>query len=315
MASKARGLGKGIGSLIPDVTPVTSPSTKTTEASAKVTTPAQVQQVDASAVYAEIALSRIIPNPKQPRVAFDEEAMAELVHSLKEIGLLQPIVVRSITPTPEGADFEIVAGERRWRAAQQAGFTEIPVIIRQTNDDVLLRDALLENLHRAQLNALEEAAAYQQLLNDFGCTQEELSQRIGRSRPTITNTIRLLNLPANVQRRVAAGVISAGHARSLLALSTEEEMENLAKRIVAEGLSVRAVEEIVAVGVGTKSSKGKNPKGKKIVSPALNEIADRLSDKFETRVKIDMARSKGTVTIEFATFDDLQRIINIIDGE
>ncbi len=315
MASKARGLGKGIGSLIPDVTPVTSPSTKTTEASAKVTTPAPVQQVDASAVYAEIALSRIIPNPKQPRVAFDEEAMAELVHSLKEIGLLQPIVVRSITPTPEGADFEIVAGERRRRAAQQAGFTEIPVIIRQTNDDVLLRDALLENLHRAQLNALEEAAAYQQLLNDFGCTQEELSQRIGRSRPTITNTIRLLNLPANVQRRVAAGVISAGHARSLLALSTEEEMENLAKRIVAEGLSVRAVEEIVAVGVGTKSSKGKNPKGKKIVSPALNEIADRLSDKFETRVKIDMARSKGTVTIEFATFDDLQRIINIIDGE
>jgi ParB family chromosome partitioning protein len=241
--------------------------------------------------------------------------MAELVHSLKEIGLLQPIVVRSIAPTPEGADFEIVAGERRWRAAQQAGFNEIPVIIRQTNDDVLLRDALLENLHRAQLNALEEAAAYQQLLNDFGCTQEELSQRIGRSRPTITNTIRLLNLPANVQRRVAAGVISAGHARSLLALATEEEMENLAKRIVAEGLSVRAVEEIVAVGVGTKSGKGKSPKGKKIVSPALNEIADRLSDRFETRVKIDMARSKGTVTIEFATFEDLQRIINIIDGE
>ncbi len=314
MAAKARGLGKGIGSLIPDVTPVTPSSAKTVEGGAN-TPPAPVQQVDASAVYAEIALTRIIPNPKQPRVAFDEEAMAELVHSLKEIGLLQPIVVRSIAPTPEGADFEIVAGERRWRAAQQAGFNEIPVIIRQTNDDVLLRDALLENLHRAQLNALEEAAAYQQLLNDFGCTQEELSQRIGRSRPTITNTIRLLNLPANVQRRVAAGVISAGHARSLLALATEEEMENLAKRIVAEGLSVRAVEEIVAVGVGTKSGKGKSPKGKKIVSPALNEIADRLSDKFETRVKIDMARSKGTVTIEFATFEDLQRIINIIDGE
>lgn len=314
MAAKARGLGKGIGSLIPDVTPVTSSSTKGAEPTSQ-TTPAPVQQVDASAVYAEIALTRIIPNPKQPRVAFDEEAMAELVHSLKEIGLLQPIVVRSISPTAEGADFEIVAGERRWRAAQQAGFTEIPVIIRQTNDDVLLRDALLENLHRAQLNALEEAAAYQQLLNDFGCTQEELSQRIGRSRPTITNTIRLLNLPANVQRRVAAGVISAGHARSLLALATEEEMENLAKRIVAEGLSVRAVEEIVAVGVTSKSGKGKSAKSKKIVSPALNEIADRLSDKFETRVKIDMARSKGTVTIEFATFDDLQRIINIIDGE
>lgn len=312
--SKARGLGKGIGSLIPDVTPVTQTSVKTTPNSENIA-PAQVQQVDATAVYAEIALSRIIPNPKQPRVAFDEEAMAELVHSLKEIGLLQPIVVRSIAPTPEGADFEIVAGERRWRAANQAGFTEIPVIIRQTNDDVLLRDALLENLHRAQLNALEEAAAYQQLLNDFGCTQEELSTRIGRSRPTITNTIRLLNLPANVQRRVAAGVISAGHARSLLALSNEEEMENLAKRIVAEGLSVRAVEEIVAVGAGMKSSKTKTSKGKKIQSPALNEIADRLSDKFETRVKIDMARNKGTVSIEFATFEDLQRIINIIDGE
>jgi ParB family chromosome partitioning protein len=307
MAAKPRGLGKGIGSLIPDVTPVTQSSVKTA-------TPTPVAQVDASAVYAEIALTRIIPNPKQPRLAFDEEAMAELVHSLKEIGLLQPIVVRSIAPTPEGADFEIVAGERRWRAAQQAGFAEIPVIIRQTNDDVLLRDALLENLHRAQLNALEEASAYQQLLNDFGCTQEELSQRIGRSRPTITNTIRLLNLPPNVQRRVAAGVISAGHARSLLALATEEEMENLAKRIVAEGLSVRAVEEIVAVGAGAKTSKGKTSKGKKIVSPGLEDIASRLSDKFETRVKIDMARNKGSINIEFATFEDLQRIINIIDG-
>ena len=308
MAAKPRGLGKGIGSLIPDVTPVT-------QTSARGNSPAPVQQVDASAVYAEISLSRIIPNPKQPRVAFDEDAMAELVHSLKEIGLLQPIVVRSIAPTKEGADFEIVAGERRWRAAHQAGFSQIPVIIRQTNDDALLRDSLLENLHRAQLNALEEASAYQQLLNDFGCTQEELSKRIGRSRPTITNTIRLLNLPLNVQRRVAAGVISAGHARSLLALATEEEMENLAKRIVAEGLSVRAVEEIVAVGAGSKTTKTKTSKGKKIVSPGLEDIADRLSNKLETRVKIDMARNKGTVSIEFATFEDLQRIINIIDGD
>ena len=308
MAAKPRGLGKGIGSLIPDVTPVT-------QTSARGNSPAPVQQVDASAVYAEISLSRIIPNPKQPRVAFDEDAMAELVHSLKEIGLLQPIVVRSIAPTNEGADFEIVAGERRWRAAHQAGFSQIPVIIRQTNDDALLRDSLLENLHRAQLNALEEASAYQQLLNDFGCTQEELSKRIGRSRPTITNTIRLLNLPLNVQRRVAAGVISAGHARSLLALATEEEMENLAKRIVAEGLSVRAVEEIVTVGAGSKTTKTKTSKGKKIVSPGLEDIADRLSNKLETRVKIDMARNKGTVSIEFATFEDLQRIINIIDGD
>jgi ParB family chromosome partitioning protein len=289
--------------------------TPVTQTSAGGNSPAPVQQVDASAVYAEISLSRIIPNPKQPRVAFDEDAMAELVHSLKEIGLLQPIVVRSIAPTKEGADFEIVAGERRWRAAHQAGFSQIPVIIRQTNDDALLRDSLLENLHRAQLNALEEASAYQQLLNDFGCTQEELSKRIGRSRPTITNTIRLLNLPLNVQRRVAAGVISAGHARSLLALATEEEMENLAKRIVAEGLSVRAVEEIVAVGAGSKTTKTKTSKGKKIVSPGLADIADRLSNKLETRVKIDMARNKGTVSIEFATFEDLQRIINIIDGD
>lgn len=312
MSSKQRGLGKGLGSLIPDVTQVTQSTTESVSA-AQVSTNAA--DIDATAVYAEIPLKRIIPNPKQPRVAFDEEAMAELVHSLKEIGLLQPIVVRPIEKTKEGANFEIVAGERRWRAAYQAGFSEIPVIIRQTNDDVLLRDALLENLHRANLNALEEAAAYQQLLNDFGCTQEELSQKIGRSRPTITNTIRLLNLPANVQRRVAAGVISAGHARSLLSLATEEEMENLAKRIVAEGLSVRAVEEIVAVGINPKSGKPKSSKGKKPTSPALNEIAEKLSDKFETRVKIDMARSKGTISIEFATFDDLQRILNIINGD
>lgn len=312
MSSKQRGLGKGLGSLIPDVTQVTQATSETPNSPV---VSAKTAEIDATAVYAEIPLKRITPNPKQPRVAFDEEAMAELVHSLKEIGLLQPIVVRPIERTKEGADFEIVAGERRWRAAYQAGFSEIPVIIRKTNDDVLLRDALLENLHRANLNALEEAAAYQQLLNDFGCTQEELSQKIGRSRPTITNTIRLLNLPANVQRRVAAGVISAGHARSLLSLATEEEMENLAKRIVAEGLSVRAVEEIVAVGVNPKSGKQKTPKGKKPVSPALNEIADKLSDKFETRVKIDMARSKGTISIEFATFEDLQRILNIINGD
>ena len=223
MAAANRGLGKGIGALIPNVT---QPQQKAPEKTAPISTEApqvvQNPEVTAeSAVYSEIEIGRIMPNPKQPRTVFEEEAMAELVHSLKEIGLLQPIVVGPIATTADGHDFEIVAGERRWRASQQAGFERIPAIIRQTNDDVLLRDSLLENLHRAQLNVLEEAAAYSQLLQDFGCTQEELSERIGRSRPQISNTIRLLRLPPAVQRRVAAGVLSAGHARALLSLALE----------------------------------------------------------------------------------------------
>ena len=307
MAAQNRGLGKGIGALIPNVT--------TPEKSEK-TAPKQTSADESvqSAVYSEIEIGRITPNPKQPRSVFDEEAMAELVHSLKEVGLLQPIVVRRIAATPSGQDFEIVAGERRWRAAQQAGFTEIPAIIRQTTDDVLLRDSLLENLHRAQLNALEEAAAYSQLLQDFGCTQDELSERIGRSRPQISNTIRLLRLPPAVQRRVAAGVLSAGHARALLALPTDAEMDALATRIVAEGLSVRATEEIVALG-GSKPEKEKRKKNNAPETHGLKDIADRLSDRLETRVKVDMKRHRGHITIDFATFADLQRIVDIIERD
>jgi ParB family chromosome partitioning protein len=269
---------------------------------------AQAEVADALAVYAEINIKDIAPNPKQPRTIFDEEKLDELVGSLKEIGLLQPIVVRRV-----GSKFEIVAGERRWRAAQLAGFTKIPAVIRQTEDDVLLRDALLENLHRAQLNPLEEAAAYQQLLNDFGCTQEELSDRIKRSRPQISNTIRLLRLPEKVQLNVAAGVISAGHARALLALQTDKEIEELAKRIIAEGLSVRTTEEIVAIGGSRSGKKERKKSSGKLINPALNEIADKLSDKLDTRVKIDIGRKKGVIHIEFASIQDLQRIVNVIN--
>lgn len=293
-ANKARGLGKGLDSLIPNVTQVTNSD-----------------GVDGVVVYAEIPITNIKPNPKQPRLVFDEDALNELAFSIKEIGLLQPVVVR---PLGDGF-YELVAGERRWRASKQAGITEIPAIIRQTPDDTLLRDSLLENLHRVQLNALEEAAAYQQLLNDFGCTQDELSQRIGRSRPQISNTIRLLRLPVNVQRRVAAGVLSAGHARALLALPTETEMEALATRIVAEGLSVRQTEEIVAVGDSRKTKSSKKSTGKKPTAPGLLEVAERLSDKLDTRVTISMAKSKGVIAIDFATVGDLQRIVDVIEGK
>jgi len=265
--------------------------------------------------YAEIALDDVTPNPRQPRTVFDEDALAELVHSIREIGLLQPIVVR---PAPEGEagahPYELVAGERRWRAAREAGLDPIPAIIRDTADDVLLRDALLENLHRAQLNALEEAAAYQQMLDDFGCTQDELATRIGRSRPQVSNTLRLLRLPPAVQRRVAAGVLSAGHARALLALDDTEAMDRLATRIVAEGLSVRAVEEIVAVGEADGRERARVARPRRPQAPGLTDIADRLSERLETRVRVETGRSKGKVTIEFATLDDLRRIVDLIDG-
>jgi len=263
--------------------------------------------------YAEIPLDDIRPNPRQPRAVFEEEALAELVFSIKEIGLLQPVVVR-----PSGdADvpYELVAGERRWRASRLAGLERIPAIIRETADDVLLRDALLENLHRAQLNALEEAAAYQQLLDDFGCTQEELASRIGRSRPQVSNTLRLLRLPAPVQRRVAAGVLSAGHARALLALDDADSMERLATRIVAEGLSVRSVEEIVALGEADGRERVRTSRPRTPSMPGLDDIASRLSDRLETRVKVEAGKSKGKVSIEFATLDDLRRIVDIIDRD
>jgi ParB family chromosome partitioning protein len=262
----------------------------------------------AGATYMEIPVGSVSPNPRQPRQVFDDDAMAELTHSIREIGLLQPIVVRA----QDGDRYELVMGERRWRATEMAGLDTIPAIVRTTPDDDMLRDALLENLHRSQLNALEEAAAYQQLLDDFGCTHDELAGRIGRSRPQISNTLRLLKLPPLVQRRVAAGVLSAGHARALLGLTDGAAQERLAQRIVAEGLSVRTVEEIVALG-DRDAAVERQRRGPKPMAPRLTDIADALSDRLETRVKVDLGRSKGKVTIEFASIDDLERIVGAID--
>ena len=266
------------------------------------------------ATFSEIPVDDIHPNRKQPRQVFDEEELAELVHSIKEIGLLQPVVVR---PSREegGPRYELVMGERRWRATQEAGFDVIPAIIRETDDSDLLRDALLENLHRSQLNPLEEAAAYQQLMAEFECTQEELSERIGRSRPQISNTIRLLRLPALVQRRVAAGVLSAGHARAILALSSTEDMEKLAQRVVNEGLSVRATEELAQA----IERQGEPQKRRKVAEPRRQErldfFANQLQDRLETNVKITLGARKGKVQIDFASVDDLNRIMGIIKGE
>lgn len=264
--------------------------------------------------FAEIPVDAIEPNARQPRQSFDEEALEELRVSIQEVGFLQPIVVREVGPNR----YELVMGERRWRAAQTLGRDLIPAIVRDTKDDAMLRDALLENIHRVNLNPLEEAAAYQQLLEEFGATHEELAKRIGRSRPQISNTIRLLNLPAAVQRRVAAGVLSAGHARALLGLGDPVTQEELAHRIVAEGMSVRATEEAVAVAAsgGADVRKSAAPKRRaKPHSPALADLADRLSDRFDTRVRVDIGRSKGKIVIEFATVDDLERIVSIIGPE
>ena len=238
---------------------------------------------------------------------FEEEALAELVHSIREVGLLQPVVVRR---TGEDS-YELIMGERRWRASQEAGRDTIPAIVRETDDEDMLRDALLENLHRSQLNPLEEAAAYGQLLEDFGCTHEELEQRIGRSRPQISNTLRLLKLSPAVQRRVAAGVLSAGHARALLSVDDAGTQDKLAARVTAEGISVRGLEEIVSLGVEQEDA----PRvlRKKPVAPGLGELADRLSDRLETRVKVDLGKSKGKITVEFASLDDLRRIVDIMD--
>ena len=266
--------------------------------------------------FAEIPVSSIRPNPKQPRQAFDEEALAELVQSVQEIGVLQPVVVRRVQDSENGdAEFELIMGERRLRACVQAGLERIPAIVRDTQDDALLRDALLENLHRAQLNPLEEAAAYQQLLDDFGCTHEELATRIGRSRPQISNTLRLLKLPPLVQRRVAAGVLSAGHARALLGLEDHAAMERLAQRIVAEGLSVRAVEEIVALGDGPVAKAPKRRPRAGTHRSELDDLASRLGDRLDTKVAIALGRNKGKVSIEFASVDDLNRILGLLSLE
>jgi ParB family chromosome partitioning protein len=253
----------------------------------------------------EIDINLISPNPKQPRTVFDETALKELIVSIKEIGILQPPVVREVS----GGRYELIMGERRYRAAKAVGLKTIPVIIRQTPDNELLREALIENIHRSQLNPLEEGAAYAQLLSDFNCTHEELATKLGRSRPHLSNTMRLLTLPQAVQKRVALGIISAGHARALLGLTDATEIEKLANRIVAENLSVRSVEEIIATGgSGKKSTKRKTRKG----NPELNEIAEELGDYLDTRVKIEGSANKGKIVIEYSGGQDLQRIIKEI---
>jgi len=287
MSAKRGGLGTNLDSLIP-----TSLTVGDTEV----------------AQQNEVPISAISPNPRQPRTVFDEDALNELIASIKEIGILQPPVVRKVS---EGR-YELVMGERRFRAAKAAGLKSIPVIIRQTPDNELLREALIENIHRSQLNPLEEAAAYAGLLSDFGCTHDELATKLGRSRPLISNMLRLLNLPLTVQRKVAAGVISAGHARALLGLSDEKEIEKLANRIVAEGLSVRATEEIVAIAGPAK--KGGKAKSKVGISGTALASAELLSDYLDTRVSIEQGKSKGKITIEFAGSEDLQRIVDLIEG-
>ncbi|MCX6398745.1 MAG: ParB/RepB/Spo0J family partition protein [Propionibacteriales bacterium] len=325
-----RGLGRGLGSLIPTAppevpaAPAVNPTVQDADLSAGATssgsadpgsngsaTGAQIENSVLAPVegayFAELPVEQIRANAVNPRTVFDEDAMAELVHSIREIGLLQPIVVRATGPET----FELVMGERRWRATQKAGLATIPAIVRETDDTAMLRDALLENLHRSDLNPLEEAAAYQQLLEDFACTHEELAQRIGRSRPQISNTMRLLKLSPAVQRRVAAGVLSAGHARALLGVPDADLQDRLAQRVVAEGISVRGLEEIVAVGdIGGAAQKPRRATPK---APGLVELSERLGDRLETRVKIDLGKAKGKITVEFANTGDLQRIVDLID--
>ena len=313
MAEKRRALGRGLGALIPsgpdrDARPVDVffPGTSAPDGAGPALRQRGVGLVAVpGAHFAEVPVAAIRPNPRQPRKAFDEGALAELVSSISEVGVLQPVVVR---PVVDG--YERVMGERRWRAAQQAGLTTVPAIVRETEDTDLLRDALLENLHRSELNPLEEAAAYQQLLDDFECTHDELAQRIHRSRPQITNTLRLLRLPPTVQRRVAAGVLSAGHARALLGLPDAAAIERLAQRIVAEGLSVRATEEIVAMGVEQRIAPRRPRPGDR--NEALEDLATRLSDHLDTRVRISLGKSKGRLTVEFASVQDLNRILSVL---
>jgi ParB family chromosome partitioning protein len=324
MTGKAKGgLGRGLGALIPQGPPVSAPTTppiaksvaadmRSAQAPSAQTSPGPVV-LDLAPVpgarFAELQVEAITPNVRQPRQVFDEEALEELKVSIQEVGFLQPIVVREAS---NGA-YELVMGERRWRAAQALGLDVIPAIVRETRDDAMLRDALMENIHRANLNPLEEAAAYQQLLDEFGATHEELARRIGRSRPQISNTIRLLNLPGPVQNRVAAGVLSAGHARALLALERPEQQEVLAGRIIAEGMSVRATEEAVALALA-EGAPAKKPvvKRSKPHAPGLSDLAERLSDHFETRVRVEIGRRKGRILVEFATVDDLERIVGML---
>ncbi len=295
----------------PDVTGTESPSRIGSPIDAAAHAPEQDRPPEvAGAYFAELPTSSITANARQPRQAFDEGAMAELVHSIKEVGLLQPVVVRRTGDST----YELIMGERRWRATQEAGFETIPAIVRHTGDDDMLRDALLENLHRSELNPLEEAAAYRQLLDDFGCTHDELAARIGRSRPQISNTLRLLNLSPAVQRRVAAGVLSAGHARALLGVADAGGQDRLAGRVVAEGISVRGLEELVAVGeTGSEDDPARRVRSARPTAPGLAELSDRLSDRLDTRVKLSLGRTKGRIAIEFASLSDLERIVAVID--
>ncbi|GAA3145040.1 ParB/RepB/Spo0J family partition protein [Nonomuraea roseoviolacea] len=313
MSQQRRGLGKGLGALIP-TGPIVD-GTGTAPAPADGAPPETGPLPIAGAYFREIPLEAIVPNPRQPRDVFDEERLDELAASIKEVGLLQPIVVRSVG----GGKYELIMGERRWRASKLVGLDPVPAIVRNTQDDDLLRDALIENLQREQLNPLEEAAAYRQLLDDFRATHEQLAQKVGRSRSHITNTLRLLNLPPEVQLRVAAGTVSAGHAKALLSLESAEEQIRLADRIVAELLSVRAVEEIVSFGGATAAPAAKTARERRPVNkptaPGLTHLADRLSDHFETKVKVDLGRRKGRIVVEFATIDDLERIIGTMAPE
>jgi ParB family transcriptional regulator, chromosome partitioning protein len=314
--SKRSGLGRGLASLIPtgpEDTNSASMGHRMGDAAADVVLGGAPERSSVGAVYREIDPSSIERNPRQPRQVFDEEALAELVHSIREFGLMQPIVVRGAAGQP--GRYQLVMGERRWRAAQQAGLATIPAIVRETADDSMLRDALLENIHRAQLNPLEEAAAYQQLLDEFEVTHEELASRIGRSRPLITNMIRLLRLPIAVQRRVAAGVLSAGHARALLSLEGGPEVqEELAARIVAEGLSVRATEEAVTLANREDAGSPPAPRRKPIHMPGLQDVAERLSTAFDTRVTVSLGKRKGKIVVEFGSVDDLQRIVDLMNS-
>jgi ParB family chromosome partitioning protein len=329
--NKRGGLGRGLAALIPTSAPVETPApapvpgtapavslvpTPPAEApvlggptSSTVDSPAEGALGVPGAQLREVSVDDVLPNPKQPRQIFDDEALEELSHSVREFGLLQPIVVR------ENADggYELIMGERRLRAARAAGLTTVPAIVRDTTDDAMLRDALLENIHRVQLNPLEEAAAYQQLLEEFGATHEELASRIGRSRSQVTNTIRLMKLPVKVQTRVAAGVISAGHARALLGLADAEAQDALATRIVAEGMSVRATEEAVAMAAAERPTAKR--RARNITAPGVEDLAGRLSDAFETKVKVQIGRAKGRIVVEFGSVDDLQRIIGLMAPE
>ncbi len=323
-AERKGGLGRGLAALIPTGPAPVAPTERAPAgadgaAPGSPTGPVERANGDAPVLrsvteavdgpyYREIDVSAVRPNPQQPRSSFDEEALAELEHSIRAFGLLQPIVVREV----ENGTFELVMGERRWRAAQRAGLDRLPALVRRTGDDAMLRDALLENIHRVQLNPLDEAAAYEQLLAEFGVTHTELADRLGRSRPVVTNTIRLLKLPVSVQRRVAAGVLSAGHARALLGLEDPERQEELAARIVAEGLSVRATEEAVLLARREAKPAPRSIRRRPMHSPGLQDLAERLSDTFDTRVKVELGQRKGRIVVEFGSVEDLERIAKLM---